>query len=114
MICTGGSYRMNSGCRKQPPLLSRTPETRGQLRTNEKNRIYHARKVTDKIAIYADSVYQGYTCLKCHVHNTEEIRLAHELHGVADFHRCFVCHQTEIDGTTYGRQRTNWEYDPNW
>ena len=81
---------------------------------SENNRIYHARKAADKIAIYADSDYRSYTCVKCHVHNTEEIRLAHELHGVEDFHRCFVCHQTEIDGITYGRQRTNWEYDPNW
>ena len=81
---------------------------------SENNRTYDAQKVADKIAIYADSDYQSYTCLNCHEHNTEEIRLAHELHGVADFHRCFVCHQTEIDGTTYGRQRVNWEYDPNW
>lgn len=80
----------------------------------ENKHTYYIRKVADQIAIYADSDYQSYTCLKCHVHNTEEIRLAHELHGVADFHRCFVCHQTEIDGTTYGRQRVNWEYDPNW
>ena len=89
MIYTGGSYRMNSGCPKHPPSLSRKQETRGQLLTTKKSRTYHARKVADKIAIYADSVYQGYTCLKCHVHNTEEIRLAHELHGVTDFHRCF-------------------------
>jgi len=75
---------------------------------------YHARKVADKIAIYADSDYHSYTCLNCHEHNTDDIRLAHDLHGVMDFHRCFVCHQTEIDGTTYGRQRVDWEYDPNW
>ena len=81
---------------------------------SENNGTYHARKAADKIAIYADSVYRSYTCITCHEHNTEEVRLAHELHGVADFHRCFVCHQTEIDGITYGRQRVNWEYDPNW
>ena len=81
---------------------------------SESNHTYHARKVADNIAIYANSDYESYTCLKCHEHNTEEIQSAHELHGVADFHRCFVCHQTEIDGTTYGRQRVNWEYDPNW
>ena len=80
---------------------------------NEKNRDYHARKVGDKIAIYADTVYRSYTCLKCHVHNTEEIQLAHELHGVTEPHRCFVCHQTEIDGTRYGRQRFDWEYAPH-
>ena len=80
----------------------------------ENKRTYHLRKVADNIAIYADTDYGSYTCLKCHVHNTEEIQLAHELHGVADFHRCFVCHQTEINGTTYGRQHVNWEYDPNW
>jgi hypothetical protein len=80
---------------------------------NENNRTYHAQKAVDKIAIYADTMYRSYTCLKCHEHNTEEIQLAHELHGVADFHRCFVCHQTEIDGTTYGRQRFDWEYAPH-
>ena len=80
----------------------------------ENKSTYHLRKVADNIAIYADTDYGSYTCLKCHVHNTEEIQLAHELHGVADFHRCFVCHQTEINGTTYGRQHVNWEYDPNW
>ena len=79
----------------------------------DKNRTYHARKVEDKIAIYADTVYRSYTCLKCHVHNTEEIRLAHELHGVTESHRCFVCHQTEIDGTRYGRLRFDWEYAPH-
>ena len=79
----------------------------------DKNRTYHARKVEDKIAIYADNFYRSYTCLKCHVHNTEEIQLAHELHGVTEPHRCFVCHQTEIDGTRYGRQRFDWEYAPH-
>lgn len=79
----------------------------------EKNRTYHARKVEDKIAIYAGNFYQSYTCLKCHVHNTEEIQLAHELHGVTEAHRCFVCHQAEIDGTRYGRQRFDWEYAPH-
>ena len=96
------------------PISTRETGNAWTISDPENRRTYHVRKVTDKIAIYADSDYQSYTCLKCHVHNTEEIRLAHELHGVADFHRCFVCHQTEIDGTTYGRQRVNWEYDPNW
>ena len=80
---------------------------------NEKNRDYHVRKVGEKLAIYADTVYRSYTCLKCHVHDTEEIRLAHELHGVTEAHRCLVCHQTEIDGTRYGRQRFDWEYAPH-
>ena len=80
----------------------------------ENNRTYSARKTGDKIVIYAGNFYWSYTCIKCHEHNTEEIQLAHELHGVADYHRGFVCHQTEIDGITYGRQRTNWDYDPNW
>ncbi|RKU23537.1 hypothetical protein C6500_01355 [Candidatus Poribacteria bacterium] len=83
------------------------------IKDNEKSRDYHARKVGDKIAIYADTVYRSYTCLKCHVHDTEEIRLAHELHGVTESHRCFVCHQTEIDGRRYGRQRFDWEYAPH-
>ena len=79
----------------------------------ENKRTYHIWNATDKIAIRADNDYRSYTCLKCHVHNTEEIQLAHELHGVADFERCLVCHQTEIDGTTYGRQRFDWEYAPH-
>ena len=96
------------------PVSIREAGNAWTITDSENNRTYDAQKVADKIAIYADSDYQSYTCLNCHEHNTEEIRLAHELHGVADFHRCFVCHQTEIDGTTYGRQRVNWEYDPNW
>ncbi len=100
--------------RQTAPVSIRETGNAWTIRDSENNRTYHARKVADLIAIYADSDYQSYTCLNCHVHNTEEIRLAHELHGVTDFHRCFVCHQTEISGTTYGRQRVNWEYDPNW
>ena len=78
----------------------------------EDGHTYHVRKVADQIAVYADSDYRSYTCLKCHVHNTEEIQLAHELHGVSDAQRCFVCHEAEINGKTYGRQRFNWEYAP--
>lgn len=84
------------------------------VRDDQKKRVYHARKVADKIAIYAGNFYQSYTCLTCHEHNTEEIQLAHELHGVSDYQRCLVCHQTEIDGITYGRQRIRWDYDLNW
>lgn len=78
------------------------------------NRSYHVKKNADQLALYADTAYRSYTCITCHEHNTLEIKLAHELHGVADFHRCLVCHQTEIDGILYGRQRVNWDYDPNW
>ncbi len=80
----------------------------------ELNRTYHVKKEADQIALYADSPYRSYTCITCHEHNTPELISAHELHGVSDFHRCLVCHQTEIDGIRYGRQRVNWEYDPNW
>lgn len=79
----------------------------------EDGHTYHVRKVADQIAIYADNDYRSYTCLKCHVHNTEEIQLVHELHGVTEAHRCLICHQTEIDGVTYGRQRFDWEYAPH-
>ena len=79
----------------------------------EDGHTYHVRKVTDQIAIYADNDYRSYTCIKCHVHNTEEIQLVHELHGVTEAHRCLICHQTEIDGVTYGRQRFDWEYAPH-
>lgn len=80
----------------------------------QSDRTYTAQTSGDRIAIYASTDYESYTCVVCHEHNTEEIRLAHELHGVEDYHRCFVCHQTVIDGVTYGRQQANWEYDPNW
>ena len=80
----------------------------------ENRRIYHVKKTTDRLALYADSPYRSYTCITCHEHNTPEIISAHELHGVSDFHRCFVCHQTEVNGTRFGRQRYNWDYDPNW
>lgn len=79
----------------------------------EDGHTYHVRKVADQIAIYADNDYRSYTCLKCHVHNTEEIQLVHELHGVTEAHRCLICHQTEIGGKTYGRQRFDWEYAPH-
>ena len=79
----------------------------------ENEHTYHVRKVADQIAIYADNDYRSYTCLKCHVHNTEEIQSVHALHGVTEAHRCLICHQTEIDGVTYGRQRFDWEYAPH-
>lgn len=95
------------------PISIKEPGTTWTVTDTENKRTYHIEKATDKIAIYADNDYRSYTCLKCHVHNTEEIQLAHELHGVADFERCLVCHQTEIDGTLYGRQRFDWEYAPH-
>lgn len=82
---------------------------------DKENRLtYPVEKKADQLALYADSPYRSYTCITCHEHNTPEIISAHELHGVGDFHRCLVCHQTEIDGTRFGRQRINWDYDPNW
>ena len=80
----------------------------------ENHRSYHVKKTTEQLALYADTPYRSYTCITCHEHNTPEIISAHELHGVSDFHRCLVCHQTEIGGILYGRQRLNWDYDPNW
>lgn len=85
-----------------------------KIKDNENRRSYDIKKKDDQFALYADNPYRSYTCITCHEHNTPEIISAHELHGVADFHRCFVCHQTEIEGVLYGIQRTNWEYDPNW
>ena len=82
---------------------------------DKENRLsYPVKKKADQLALYADSPYRSYTCITCHEHNTPEIVTAHELHGVADFHRCLVCHQTEIDGIRFGIQRVNWDYDPNW
>ncbi len=84
------------------------------IKDDENRRSYNIKKKAEQLALYADSPYRSYTCITCHEHNTPEIISAHELHGVTDFHKCFVCHQTEINGVRYGRQRTNWEYDPNW
>ncbi len=81
---------------------------------SENRRVYQIKKLETQLGIYADSVYQSYTCRTCHTHDTPEIRSAHELHGVYDYHRCLGCHQTEIADTRYGRQRVNWTYDPNW
>ena len=84
------------------------------IKDDENRRSYDVKKKEGQLALYGDSPYRSYTCITCHEHNTPEIISAHELHGVTDFHRCLVCHQTEINGVRYGRQRTNWEYDPNW
>ena len=77
-------------------------------------RKYVVKKGEEGLDIYADSVYRTYTCRTCHVHNTEDIQFAHEVHGVSVYDRCLDCHQTELNGTRYGKQRSGWEYDPNW
>ena len=77
-------------------------------------RKYIIKKGDQGLEVYPDSVYRTYTCRTCHVHNTEEIQFAHEVHGVSVYDRCLDCHQTELNGTRYGKQRSNWEYDPNW
>lgn len=94
------------------PISIKEPGNAWTVTDTEDGHTYPVRKVADQIAIYADTDYRSYTCLKCHVHNTEEIQLAHELHGVTEAHRCLICHQTEINGTLYGRQRFDWEYAP--
>ncbi len=85
-----------------------------KISDDENDRNYHIKRQINQFAIYADNPYQSYTCITCHEHNTPEIITAHQLHGVNDFNRCLVCHQTEIEGVRYGVQRTNWDYDPNW
>ena len=77
-------------------------------------RKYVVKKEEEGLDIYSDSVYRTYTCRTCHVHNTEDIQFAHEVHGVSVYDRCLDCHQTELNGTRYGKQRSGWEYDPNW
>ncbi len=77
-------------------------------------RKYIVRKEAKALHIYADSVYRTYTCRTCHVHNTPDLQFAHEVHGVTVYNRCLDCHQTELNGIRYGKQRANWEYDPNW
>lgn len=95
-------------------ILQRVTGSAWTIKDDENRRSYPVKKKDEQLALFADTPYRSYTCITCHEHNTPEIISAHELHGVSDFHRCFVCHQTEINGTRYGRQRTNWEYDPNW
>ncbi len=95
-------------------VFTKDQDRRWKIRDVDNRRDYHIKKEDDKMAFYADNAYRSYTCITCHEHNTPELQLAHDLHGVPDFHRCLVCHQTEIDGTRYGRQRVNWDYDPNW
>ena len=95
-------------------VLIRELDSRWKITDNDKRRHYNIEKEADKLSFYAENSYRSYTCITCHEHNTPELKLAHELHGVPEFHRCLVCHQTELDGTRYGRQRVNWDYDPNW
>ncbi|MCG9126446.1 hypothetical protein JT359_02485 [Candidatus Poribacteria bacterium] len=85
-----------------------------KISDKENDRDYKIIRQTNQFNLYADNPYRSYTCTSCHVHNTPEIITAHQLHGVNDFNRCLVCHQTEIEGVRYGVQRTNWDYDPNW
>ncbi len=85
----------------------------GWLITDEPNhQKYMVRKVADRLHVYANSPYKGYTCLTCHVHNTPEIQFAHEAHGVTSYNACFNCHQTVIGGEKYGRRKANWDYNP--
>ena len=98
------------------PVAVKTEGRAWKITDEKSGRVYHvsAGENSAKLGIYADNAYRSYTCIVCHEHNTPEIQEAHELHGVADFHRCFDCHQTEIAGKRYGRQRVNWDYDANW
>ena len=77
-------------------------------------RKYPVRKEAGVLNIHADSTYATYTCRTCHVHNTPELQFAHEVHGVNTYNRCLDCHQTVLNETKYGKQRSGWEYDPNW
>ena len=77
-------------------------------------RKYIVRKEEEGLDVFADSVYRTYTCRTCHVHDTPDIQIAHEVHGVLDYDRCLGCHQTELNGTRFGKQQARWEYDPNW
>ena len=72
---------------------------------------YTVKKADERLNVHADAVYEAYTCLTCHVHNTPEIQEAHESHGVKSYNACFECHQTVINGTKYGNRKANWEYN---
>ena len=80
----------------------------------ENKQRYPVRKEAGQFNIYTASIYKTYTCRTCHVHNTPEIRFAHEVHGVSSYNRCLDCHQTVIHDKEYGKQKVDWEYDPNW
>ena len=85
------------------------------LMTDTKNgRKYFVKKEASQLNIYTDVSYRTYTCRTCHVHNTPEIQLAHEVHGVSLYDRCLDCHQTVYNDKRYGRQQVDWDYDPNW
>ena len=73
---------------------------------------YTVGKVDDRLNVHADAVYEAYTCLTCHVHNTPEIQFDHESHGVKSYNACLNCHQTVIDRVRYGTRQANWEYNP--
>ena len=77
-------------------------------------REYVVKKEEKELNVYATSTYKTYTCRTCHVHNTPDIQFTHETHGVSVYDRCLDCHQTELNGIRYGKQRSGWEYDPNW
>ena len=102
------------GVSETAPVTVKNSGTAWQVKDTDTGTRYDVRKAAERVAVYAENYYESHTCLTCHVHNTEEIQEAHELHGVEDYHRCLVCHQTVIDGQKYGKQRVNWDYDPNW
>lgn len=95
-------------------LKAKKPGSSWVISDTQNRARYSMRQTETKFSVYADSTYKSYTCLTCHVHNTEEIQKAHELHGVTSYQRCLVCHQTVIDGKKYGNQKVNWEYDSEW
>ena len=95
-------------------VSTKKKESRWLITDTKNKHRYPVRKAAGRLHFYADSTYKTYTCRTCHVHNTPEIQFAHETHGVRTYDRCFDCHQTVFDGKRYGKQRSDWEYDPNW
>ena len=92
-----------------------SPKEKGNhwLVTDEKNEgEYTVKKGEDRLSVHTDAVYEAYTCLTCHVHNTPEIQFDHESHGVKSYNACLECHQTVINGTKYGARKANWGYNP--
>ena len=72
---------------------------------------YTVEKADERLTVHADAVYEAYTCLTCHVHNTPEIQEAHESHGVKSYNACLECHQTVLNGIKYGNRKANWGYN---
>ena len=106
-------FNLHGTTLSQQTTISTEKRDNHWLVTDEKNgEEYTVKKAGDRLSVHADAVYEAYTCLTCHVHNTPEIQFDHESHGVKSYNACLNCHQTVINGTKYGTRKANWGYNP--